>query len=157
MRRVVGYMTLTIIFIGLMLFGFFYNKHLEKLRTPDPGFETNQLKFASFILQLNVDIDEYRDTKNLDFLEYDFNLALIAYRRLKDLQEKPLSHNGWRKRLVANKNYGEVLARGYSLNHQTILGEWKNSKPHDQVLTSHKFRSMGVATDGDTVVVILSN
>ena len=157
MRKAIGYMIIILTIIGLLVFGYYYNINQQNKRTPDQGFESNQLKFGAFTMQLNAEIDEYRDSQQLNCLEYDFELSLIAFRRLKDLQGKPLSHNGWKEQLISNKAYGEVLARGFELNHQAILFGWQNSKKHDDVITGAKFKKIGIATDGDTVVAILSN
>lgn len=139
------------------MFGYFWNQREVRKRQPDLGFSRNQLTYSKFYFILNIKIDEYRSSLDLDCLEFDFELSLIAYRRLTDLIGKPLSHEGWTKKLIARKNYGEILARGFGLSYQSILEGWQNSSSHKEVLTSDKFNKIGIATDGNTVVAILSN
>ena len=122
----------------------------------DHFFTSSQLFSARTHRSLWRQINRLRLSKNLSFLTYDFELAKNAWSRVMDLEGKPLTHNGWLKKMGDRKVYGEILARGFGSNTGKIMKALVSSTRHYGVITRFGFKYVGIASNKNTVVAIFS-
>lgn len=122
------------------------------LEVPAKNCLRPEINYDNFIILLN----EYRLELGLNQLSYDPVLTQHAEVRLSEIKDLPKVTHQTKAERPANMYWTELLYRDTS-NTETAcdyMRKFKESPTHNSGLIDPKYDKHGIATDGDTVVIL---